>query len=165
MPKLDTGEQQVWSSPKKGWRFRTRIWSSLPTAPEQVITPLLHHPTHSLVRAGPGASLGSWVDEERRGPDPTWVRWQGWRNLRITMSFPTQGLRSPKTLWQPGNLSTYLWIFQRASDFWVPNSEGQDTGYGAHRRSKKLWGANSIFNIILYLEKQFLKNTWKYKIG
>lgn len=54
------------------------------------------------------------------------------------MSFPTQGLRSPNTLWQPGNLSTYLWIFQRASDFWVPNNEGQDTGYGTHRRSKKL---------------------------
>lgn len=32
-------------------------------------------------------------------------------------------------------------------------------------RSKKLWGMNSIFNVILYLEKQFLKkNTWKYKI-
>lgn len=41
------------------------------SSPEQVITPVLHHPIHSLVRAGPGASLGIWVDEERRSPDPT----------------------------------------------------------------------------------------------
>lgn len=33
-----------------------------------------------------------------------------------------------------------------------------------HRESKKLRGMNSVFNIVSYLEKQFKKNNWKYKI-
>lgn len=33
-----------------------------------------------------------------------------------------------------------------------------------HRESKKRRGMNSVFNIVSYLEKQFKKNNWKYKI-
>lgn len=178
--KLDINEQDVWPSHKKGRRFWTMIWSSLPTSPEHLITPVLHHPTHSscVVRASTwGLELPSVSGLTRKGEVqiPLGVRRHRGQNMRILRSFPTKGLRFSyssrqpwwlRPQWLPRNLFTYWSLnelmisgFQTAGLICC-----QDTGCGAHRRSKKLRGTNSIFNIILYLEKRVLKNTWKYRI-